>query len=1187
MAEKPDEIPQNDQEDIEMKSILVQSISIPIENEKENSEEPQKQCHIPENDIEMKSVLVKSESISIENEKEKSKEEDIKDLHNNYEDHEQISRPSVKGLDFHDLDFFKSYAKEYKQITSKFEEEYKNPEILEFFLLSKLFLKEWKVFVGYEEIQKDALLPKGFGKAKPSPFNEDLIDQKESLQLLECEGSDCIALKEGLKENHDFEIVSKETMEFFEKNFHGQKICRKAYILPDGHKRIEIYYKRINVIAITHSTLKDSENNYNMTSEFSPKNLQVFSQKTLKDLKEILLEIVNNETKKRKEPYSYNSYYTTYKSEQLRFWKLDPEVSLSQAYEYVRKVCRSQNTYDYRIEMKGKFLDNDSDMKLGDLNLNESEYLILEVREESKGWNFTQEGIPNMEKCEYCNRYEKLTSYCVCKKVGYCNEECRFKDRRFHSMKCDKADEEEEEKESKFTEESRFGLTGLSNLGNTCFMNSALQCVSNTYGLVKYFIEKRFIKEINLDNPLGSKGKLTQKYWGLIRNLWINKNSVYSPYGIKNAVAQINSIFSGYNQHDSHEFLSFLLDGLHEDLNRVKKKPYTETIESDGRPDRIVARESWLNHLKRNDSIITDLMHGQYRSEITCPNPDCKHVSITFDPFLTCTLPIPTKKEKKIDFYFLFNDNRVLTVKMEFSFIKEKDYIGSLKTKCCEKIALKYPNLTIDPNSFSFYFLGNSTCTKIDDKSLTNDVKKKHKIYNLFAVQRNKELLTHPEEEIYDIPITMCKKESNYSSYYSKRQFSFIHPLSFLLSDTTNQIHLRIFHYFRFLFEEYFPVDKVEEKEEFMKLNDIEAYAQLFGKPDERPYEVLISTNSRGYYACYFCGESKCENCKLSDKDDETLKDLLSKIKNKDFTFELEIYFPSSSFDGYDLGKRFSKYDSLETGEKKEEEEEKSINKYYSSYSNDKSSSKGNEEKNIYECFELFQATELLTKDNMWYCSKCKTHQEAQKEMRIYKVPQFLAIHLKRFKGGSGFFSSGIISTKVSFPVQLDLSKYVLNHELPTTYLQEPQLLEKSEKLLNGKLEAKEPLIYNLYAISNHYGSASCGHYTAFGKNAKKDEWYCFDDSSVSRVSEESIVTSSAYILFYERSGVEKNCVFDVQNTEPELAPEIIDVKSDVIQVKMDIEEQKEEFIEEIINHIKGKEVESCVPGSSAGAAED
>lgn len=56
--------------------------------------------------------------------------------------------------------------------------------------------------------------------------------------------------------------------------------------------------------------------------------------------------------------------------------------------------------------------------------------------------------------------------------------------------------------------------------------------------------------------------------------MWCEEESVYRPYRLKSAIADINKMFSGYAQHDSQELFSFLVDGLHEDLNRVKKKPY-------------------------------------------------------------------------------------------------------------------------------------------------------------------------------------------------------------------------------------------------------------------------------------------------------------------------------------------------------------------------------------------------------------------------------------------------------------------------------------------------------------------------------------------------------------------------------------------------------------------------------------
>lgn len=84
---------------------------------------------------------------------------------------------------------------------------------------------------------------------------------------------------------------------------------------------------------------------------------------------------------------------------------------------------------------------------------------------------------------------------CQCGRADYCSEECKFKDSKYHVRVCKFADEVDAKSpiDMTFTEGSRRGLTGLQNLGNTCFMNSCLQCLSNTIPLTEYFLSGSFL----------------------------------------------------------------------------------------------------------------------------------------------------------------------------------------------------------------------------------------------------------------------------------------------------------------------------------------------------------------------------------------------------------------------------------------------------------------------------------------------------------------------------------------------------------------------------------------------------------------------------------------------------------------------------------------------------------------------
>jgi uncharacterized UBP type Zn finger protein len=144
--------------------------------------------------------------------------------------------------------------------------------------------------------------------------------------------------------------------------------------------------------------------------------------------------------------------------------------------------------------------------------------------------------------------------------------------------------------------------------------------------------------------------------------------------------------FTGFQQQDSHELLAFLLDGLHEDLNRIIKKPYVELGSHVGKTDEQFAEESWQDHKKRNDSIIVDIFHGLLKSTLNCL--ECNEISIKFDPFCYLSVPLPSKKERLIEIFFVPVDSSQPITKYKLSVIKNGT-IGDL----CAALEVLMPNV--------------------------------------------------------------------------------------------------------------------------------------------------------------------------------------------------------------------------------------------------------------------------------------------------------------------------------------------------------------------------------------------------------------------------------------------------------------------------------------------------------------
>uniref|UniRef100_A0A3B4VLZ5 ubiquitinyl hydrolase 1 n=1 Tax=Seriola dumerili TaxID=41447 RepID=A0A3B4VLZ5_SERDU len=232
------------------------------------------------------------------------------------------------------------------------------------------------------------------------------------------------------------------------------------------------------------------------------------------------------------------------------------------------------------------------------------------------------------------------------------------------------------------------GATGLSNLGNTCFMNSSIQCVSNTKPLTDYFISGRHLYELNRTNPIGMRGHMAKCYGDLVMELWSGTQKNVAPLKLRWTIAKYAPRFNGFQQQDSQELLAFLLDGLHEDLNRVHEKPYVELKDSDGRPDWEVASEVrgvGSNHLRRNRSIVVELFHGQLKSQVKCKT--CGHISARFDPFNFLSLPLPMDSSMHLEITVIKLDGST-PVRYGLRLNMDEKYTG-LKRQLSELCSLK------------------------------------------------------------------------------------------------------------------------------------------------------------------------------------------------------------------------------------------------------------------------------------------------------------------------------------------------------------------------------------------------------------------------------------------------------------------------------------------------------------------
>lgn len=188
-----------------------------------------------------------------------------------------------------------------------------------------------------------------------------------------------------------------------------------------------------------------------------------------------------------------------------------------------------------------------------------------------------------------------------------------------------------------------FGLAGIQNIGNTCFISSALQCLSNVQPLTDYFLSHLHEEELNPK----FNGEVSSAYGEFIKAQWTEDFEYIQPSFLCSLIQGYAPEFSAGDQHDSQEFLSFFLNSLHEELNRSEKTGLPRVIEDCGEKYEIQAASAWKESLLYNASIIIDLFQGQYKSTLKCVK--CSYEFTTFENFMMLTVPIPNVMECTLD----------------------------------------------------------------------------------------------------------------------------------------------------------------------------------------------------------------------------------------------------------------------------------------------------------------------------------------------------------------------------------------------------------------------------------------------------------------------------------------------------------------------------------------------------------
>nr|XP_003416834.1 ubiquitin carboxyl-terminal hydrolase 43 [Loxodonta africana] len=603
------------------------------------------------------------------------------------------------------------------------------------------------------------------------------------------------------------------------------------------------------------------------------------------------------------------------------------------------------------------------------------------------------------------------------------------------------------------------GAQGLKNHGNTCFMNAVVQCLSNTDLLAEFLALGRY-------RAAPGRAEVTEQLAALVRALWTREYTPQLSAEFKNAVSKYGSQFQGNSQHDALEFLLWLLDRVHEDLDGSSQRGVSDKLQPE--TSKHSENLSSTAQLPLGQSFVQSHFQAQYRSSLTCPH--CLKQSNTFDPFLCVSLPIPLRQTRFLSVTLAFpsKSQRFLRVGLAVPILSTVAALRKMVADEGNVPADEVILVELHPSGFHRSFF--------DDDDL-NSIAEGDNVYAFHCPSSPGQgrRSVHPS----GLPVSprLAAREGQRGNKVlilccnvvgSGQQASRFGPPFLVREDrgiSWPQLQQCILSKVCYLMKREAPLQNLGVPFS-IRVVGLSLACSYLSPQDGRPLCHWVVDR-----ALHLRRPGGPPHVKLAVEWDSCAKERLFGSLQEERVQDAESVWqqqqahqqPSCTLD---------------------------------------------------ECFQFYTKEEQLTQDDAWKCPHCKVLQQGTVKLSLWTLPDILIIHLKRFcQVGE---RRNKLSTLVKFPLSgLNMAPHVAPRSTgpqpgsgPWPSWKQPTCLPNGYPL---------DFLYDLYAVCNHHGSLQGGHYTAYCRNSLDGRWYSYDDSTVEPLREDEVNTRGAYILFYQK----------------------------------------------------------------------